>query len=264
MSWLRLDDGAPEHRKILALSRADRWTWIELLAYCARQDDDGYVPVTVGEILRYVTPGFLQKCRLVGLIDVDEAGEMRVHDWKVYNRKDPTNAERQRRYRNAHRNADERYENRDVTDPRAQPRARGPSPTPPHTPRSSSVLRGDDDDDDLTLRLDELNPSDSQRLVWLLAASVNPELVRRQLAAALAQGRNPAAYLDALIERKQDPARTHVGPPEVERQPIDPQREAAARAELDALGPFTSREDELRETAAGGDPVLGVIDDLDY
>ena len=106
MPWLRLDDGFPEHRKMLALDRNDRWTWLEILCFCARNSGGthaGTVPANIGEVLRYATPRFLRKCVEIGLLD-EHAEGLKVHDWAEYNPKDPTNAVRQQRYRERHRN----------------------------------------------------------------------------------------------------------------------------------------------------------------
>lgn len=137
MAWLRIDDGFPEHRKIIALKRTERWTWMELMCYCARQNDMGHVPEGVGDIVRGATPAFIRKCVEIELLDRDEDG-LRVHDWHDYNPKDPTGPTRQMRYRNKKRN-DEVTDNvtdsvtvAAVTD--VTPRARAlPSPTPLRT-----------------------------------------------------------------------------------------------------------------------------------
>jgi len=47
MPWLRIDDGFTEHRKLLMLKRHDRWTWMEIMTYCARQNDGGHVPAGI-------------------------------------------------------------------------------------------------------------------------------------------------------------------------------------------------------------------------
>lgn len=84
MSWLRIDDGFTEHHKIVALKRGDRWTWVELLTYCARQNDGGRVPNGISDVLRWITPTFLARCLQLGLLEVDDGG-YRVHDWDDYN-----------------------------------------------------------------------------------------------------------------------------------------------------------------------------------
>lgn len=84
MAWLRVDDGLAEHRKLLPLKRADRWTWVEVLCYVARQGNGGHVPDGVQQIIRHATPAFLGRCHELGLLDLD--GERYVvHDWAIYN-----------------------------------------------------------------------------------------------------------------------------------------------------------------------------------
>lgn len=104
MAWLKVDDGLAEHRKILALKRSDRWTWMELLCFVARQNNGGHVPTGVGDAVKHVTRAFLDRCEQVGLIDVEDDGRRRVHDWEHYNPKDPNAAERMRRYRGKRNN----------------------------------------------------------------------------------------------------------------------------------------------------------------
>lgn len=83
--WLRLDDRFTEHRKILALGkRSDRWTWLELLEYCARHSSP-HVPANIDERLRYVTPAFVARCVELRLLDTRPDGSYEVHDWAVYN-----------------------------------------------------------------------------------------------------------------------------------------------------------------------------------
>lgn len=85
MAWLRIDDGFTEHRKIVALKRADRWTWMELLTYCARQGNGGHVPAGITDVLRWITPQFLTQCVDIGLIDKAPDGTLSIHNWAVYN-----------------------------------------------------------------------------------------------------------------------------------------------------------------------------------
>jgi hypothetical protein len=99
MAWLKIDDGMAENPKILKLSRSDRWTWVELLCYVARQNNGGHIHDRVTQVLPRVTTGYLAKCEAVGLVDITDDGRLAVHDWDVYNPKDRTAAERQRRYR---------------------------------------------------------------------------------------------------------------------------------------------------------------------
>lgn len=84
MPFLRLDDRFTEHRKIIALRRADRWTWLEVLAYCARHGN-GHVPANIVDVLRHVTPTMVARCVDVGLLDPNPDGSFEVHDWTIYN-----------------------------------------------------------------------------------------------------------------------------------------------------------------------------------
>ena len=100
MAWLKVDDGLAEHRKLLPLKRSERWTWMEVLCYVARQNNGGHVPPSIHQVLRHATPTFLTRCHELGLLDVEEGtGVYVVHDWEEYNPKDKTAADRQRRFR---------------------------------------------------------------------------------------------------------------------------------------------------------------------
>ena len=85
MSWLRLDDGFSDHPKLLELSSADRWTWIEVLCYCARYRTGGHLPARIRSKIPRATPAFIVRALELGLLDEDEDGALEVHDWKVYN-----------------------------------------------------------------------------------------------------------------------------------------------------------------------------------
>ncbi len=135
MPWLRVDDKFAEHPKILELgSKASRWTWLELLCYCARQGKGGVVPRGIRDVLKDVTPTFLSRCREVGLLD-EVDGKLFVHNFEKFNSRDVTGALRQAKYR-ASRNGEVTAEvTQEVTDEivtgdgsHAQARARGPTP----------------------------------------------------------------------------------------------------------------------------------------
>lgn len=100
MSWLRLDDSTRSHPKVLELTRADRWRWVDLLLQVAhRHYDTGHA-----------TPGMLRAADIsrrlraqlldVGLLDEQPDGTLTIHDWHTYNpKRDPTGRDRQARYR---------------------------------------------------------------------------------------------------------------------------------------------------------------------
>ena len=86
MSWVRIDDRAPEHRKQLAAGPVACWLWVCGLAYCNRQPArDGFIPVAVLPML-YPLLGVLKHAtRLVdvGLWHRGEGGYL-VHDYNDF------------------------------------------------------------------------------------------------------------------------------------------------------------------------------------
>lgn len=44
MAWIRIDDNAPHHRKMLQAGPAACWLWVCGLAYCQRMLSDGFIP----------------------------------------------------------------------------------------------------------------------------------------------------------------------------------------------------------------------------
>lgn len=87
MPWLKVDDGLAEHRKLLALKRSERWTWMEILCYAARQNNNGHIPKNIHGVLQYAKPEFLERCHQLGLLDIDpnDTGLYVVHHWAIYN-----------------------------------------------------------------------------------------------------------------------------------------------------------------------------------
>jgi hypothetical protein len=85
VSWLRIDDGFTRHPKVLKLTRAQRWTWLEVLSYCAEQRTGGVVTVSISNALPTATSAFIEKCAVSGLLDPVEDGVYVVHDWALYN-----------------------------------------------------------------------------------------------------------------------------------------------------------------------------------
>lgn len=138
--WLRIDDGFTQHPKITRLTKADRWTWLEILCYVARYRTSGIVPASVGEVIRGATPVFLNRCFELHLLDlsVDGTEDYLIHDWDDYNGRDPKvlQAERQRKRRDigvtdaVTSPLQERDESRDESVTHAQARARVPQPLP--------------------------------------------------------------------------------------------------------------------------------------
>ena len=87
MAWVKIDDAAPQHPKLLAVdSPAACWLWVCGLAYCNRQKrHDGFIPRAAVALL-YPIPGAAKlaaKLVTAGLWEEIEGG-YRVHDYHDY------------------------------------------------------------------------------------------------------------------------------------------------------------------------------------
>lgn len=98
MSWLRLDDGFTTHPKFEGWAAAEKWSLVELFAYCARYRTEGRVPSDLALLPRAVTSKLIGKAEASGFLEQRDGG-LWVHDWEDYNPSDPTAADRARRYR---------------------------------------------------------------------------------------------------------------------------------------------------------------------
>lgn len=85
MSWVKIDDGAPEHPKLVDLSDAGMALWLRALCYCARRRNDGLVPAGALRILSRAKAPAKAAAELVAanLWDVCDDG-YRVHDYQDY------------------------------------------------------------------------------------------------------------------------------------------------------------------------------------
>lgn len=146
MSWLRIDDGFAEHYKISELTDKEFRVWVRLLCYAARNNGRaGRLTAAMRREVVGLTDAMTKRFVTLGLLDNDDddEGVLAVHDWRAYNPKDPTAADRAKRYRN--RDAD-RDEMRDAsvtqavteTVPRARARARDTVPSRPVSTSSVS------------------------------------------------------------------------------------------------------------------------------
>lgn len=85
MSWVKIDDGAPEHPKLLSVGAAAAWLWVCGLAYCNRQKRrDGFIPFAKVKLL-YPGLGTKHAETLVraGLWELTSMG-FNVHDYHEY------------------------------------------------------------------------------------------------------------------------------------------------------------------------------------
>lgn len=86
MSWVRIDDRAPENRKLLAAGAVASWLWVCGLAYANRQTlHDGFVPAAALAMLYPIANVKRHAERLVevGLWERAPSG-FRIHDYAQY------------------------------------------------------------------------------------------------------------------------------------------------------------------------------------
>lgn len=86
MSWVRIDDNAPDHPKHLGVSPAISWYWLRSVCWANRFGTDGRIPSeNVPKILRKrsdLCPAIVHKLVRAGLWDYDpETGDFLVHDF---------------------------------------------------------------------------------------------------------------------------------------------------------------------------------------
>lgn len=133
MSWLRLDDGVMLNPKVGELTDPEFRALLGLWSYCARRKNEGRFKADEMQWAIYVTskgPANVSQSHLARFIEVGlivprggKANLYEVKDWAYYQPKDPTAADRQKRYRD--RNAE-----RNATVTESLPRARASRPVP--------------------------------------------------------------------------------------------------------------------------------------
>jgi hypothetical protein len=113
MSWLRIDDQMPLNGKVGRLTDTEYRALVALWAYCSRrkternrrQSEGFFDPIEVRFAIyatptgpKSVTNRQLKRFLDLGLVQVQGEGFV-VHNWRKYQPKDPTSAERMRRFR---------------------------------------------------------------------------------------------------------------------------------------------------------------------
>lgn len=106
MTWLKIDDNVPHHKKMLAAGPAAAWLWLCGVAYCQRHKTDGFIPLEALSWLGVEKPKPLAAVLvLVGLWHQAEDGWL-VHDYLEWNasseerrEKSGQKADRQQRWR---------------------------------------------------------------------------------------------------------------------------------------------------------------------
>lgn len=113
MAWVRIDDNAPHHRKMLQAGPVACWLWVCGLAYCQRVRTDGFIPA---EALPSLGVSSWKKpvasLLASGLWHKDEGG-YRVHDYLSWNATKEERADRAQAHRE--RTAKWREQQRDAS-----------------------------------------------------------------------------------------------------------------------------------------------------
>lgn len=82
MSWVRIDDGFPEHQKVLDAGGDAAWLHVCALAWCNRNLTDGFIPTSIVPRLsdRRTPMKHAANLQRVGLWDATEGGWV-IHDY---------------------------------------------------------------------------------------------------------------------------------------------------------------------------------------
>ncbi len=109
MTWIKVDDKTPRHPKISPLSDRAFRAWFAALCYASEFLTDGLLPVA---FLLSVRRGIQEEVISSGLWRVDASGEVWIHDYLDHQRDKASvrkqrdgGRDRQRKFRNAQRNA---------------------------------------------------------------------------------------------------------------------------------------------------------------
>ena len=106
MSWLRIDDQMMLNGKVGELSDAEFRALLALWAYCSRKRNGGaffarelkHAIYTTAKGPRHVKQSHLERFCELSLVLPDGDAYL-VNDWRTYQPRDPTSAERQRAWR---------------------------------------------------------------------------------------------------------------------------------------------------------------------
>src|SRR4051812_18430034 len=85
MPWVRLEDGFPEHPKIVRAGPAAAWLFVCSLAYANRNLTDGFIPSAIVPRLSELkgTDGLAKRLVEAGLWEAVDGG-FQVHDYLTY------------------------------------------------------------------------------------------------------------------------------------------------------------------------------------
>ena len=84
MSWVKIDDGFPDHPKVVRLDDAAFRLHVSALCYAARAGTDGFIPESMVPRLHHTGPKLVDQLLAAGLWHRREGG-FTVHDFLDYN-----------------------------------------------------------------------------------------------------------------------------------------------------------------------------------
>lgn len=88
MGWVKLDDGFPQHPKVIMLSLEAKWAYIESLCYAARYETDGKIPEVVS------AKGPVRAELMASGLWESLENSVYIHDFLAYN---PSRSEREQK-----------------------------------------------------------------------------------------------------------------------------------------------------------------------
>jgi hypothetical protein len=144
MAWVKIDDNAPHHKKMLKAGPAACWLWVCGLAYCQKHHTDGFIPAEALPWLGVQGPHKL--AGLLGIAGLWHAAEngWLVHDYLTWNdsaedrrakSEDKTDRQQKWRDKKAKERASDASTRRDVDASTPRHRDTAPPPTPQPTPQ---------------------------------------------------------------------------------------------------------------------------------
>lgn len=203
MTWIRLDEGFPEHPKVLAAGDEAAWLFVCALGYCNRHLTDGAVPAAaVNRLTGFRAPGRLA-ARLVevGLFEISDNGFV-VHDFLDYQPSrasiESERAGARERMRSVRQRSKGVRPNETETSPSPSPSRSDTESSSSSQKRSSNGAAPVDDDDGRIDRAITLHAR------WAAQTADNPKSYARTVAAN--DRRESIADLRACL--KADPAMT--------------------------------------------------------
>lgn len=98
MTWVKLDDGFPEHPKVIQAGGQAAWLYVAALCYSGRNLTDGHIPAAVlPRLTDLKSPGRLAEALVRARLFIEVDGGWQIHDYVRYQpSRSQVDAERER------------------------------------------------------------------------------------------------------------------------------------------------------------------------